>query len=195
MHATEQHAGVTTYTGAGRAFDFYADTFSYPNELIWGYRFDSETGKTVTQKTQPPPTYAHHCFVVVRSARQFALHGEFLPDRPAIDANGYREIIRSITGRSAIRPSARANRIAIPGFASLRQFSKARPDLLRQNCGGAWQSYVQRGNWRMVMPFTRCGQAKIFVEELLKNRSLRTISHHSRRLTFPETDDQPLCLD
>ncbi len=81
---------------------------------------------------------------------------------------GYREIIRSITGRSAIHPSPRANRIAIPGFASLRQFSKARPDLLRQNCGGAWQSYVQRGNWRMVMPFTRCGQAKT-VEELQKS--------------------------
>ena len=161
MERSERVSEISTAAGAGRPFDFYADTFSYPNELIWEYQFDPRTGKTSTRKNDPPPSYAHHCFVVVRSARQFFLHAEFLPDRQAIDANGYREIIRVITGRSASRPSASADRVAIPGFANLRQFSAAHPDLLRQNCGGAWQSYAQRGNWRMILPFTRRGQAKM----------------------------------
>jgi hypothetical protein len=164
MDITEQDAGVATAASTGRTFDFYADTFSYPNELVWEYQFDPRTRNVSTRKNKPPPSYAHHCFVVVRSVRQFFIHGAFLPDRQAIDTGGYQDIIRSITGRSAFRPSAAADRIAIPGSASLRQFSAAHPDLLRQNCGGAWQSYTQRGNWRMILPFTRRGQARMVVD-------------------------------
>jgi hypothetical protein len=155
---------MLTAAAAGRAFDFYADSFSYPNELIWEYQYDPGTGKISTRKNDPPPRYAHHCFVVVRSARQFFLHGVFQPDRPATDTDGGQKIIRSITTRSASRPSAPAGRVPIPGFANLRQFSAAQPDLLRQNCGSAWQSYAQRGNWRMILPFTRSGQAGTAVE-------------------------------
>jgi hypothetical protein len=151
---------VVTADRTPRAFEFYTDTFSYPNELVWNYQFDPQTGNAGIRKNDPPPSYAHHCFVVVRSARQFFLHGNWAPEREAIDTNGYRKIVRSITGRSASRPSAPGERIPIPGFASLRQFSAAHSDLLRQNCGGAWQSYAQRGNWRMILPFSRRGQAQ-----------------------------------
>src|SRR5271156_3797118 len=106
MNLTDQEEGISTAASTGRTFDFYADSFSYPNELIWEYLYDPQTGKTTTRKNNPPPAYAHHCFVVVRSARQFLLHGVFQPNRPAIDADGYRQIARSITGRSAIRASA-----------------------------------------------------------------------------------------
>ena len=163
MDLTQRDA-VRTAASTGRVFDFYADTFAYPNELIWEYRFDPQTGATSTRKNDPPPVYAHHCFVVARSARQFLLHGAFQPERRPVDANGYTGIIRSITGRSAFRPSAAADRVAIPGFANLRQFSAANPDLLRRNCGGAWQSYAQRGNWRMILPFTRSGQARMVAD-------------------------------
>ncbi|HUD45637.1 MAG TPA: hypothetical protein VMR33_02350 [Candidatus Baltobacteraceae bacterium] len=183
MELTEQAGEIRTATGAGRAFDFYADTFSYRNELVWEYRFDPETRRASTRKNDPPPCYAHHCFVVVRSARQFYLHGAFLPDRQATDATGYREIIRSVTGRSAFRLSAPGDRIAIPGFANLRQFSAAHGDLLRENCGGAWQSYTQRGNWRMILPFTRRGQARMAgdIQEALASGRLPII----HVVTFP----------
>ena len=46
----------------------------------------------------------------------------------------------------------------IPGYAGLREFSVAWEALLKRECGGAWQSYFQRGNWRMVFPFTRAHQ-------------------------------------
>jgi hypothetical protein len=146
---------------AARTFDFFADTFGYPNELIWEYRFDAQTGKTSTRKNDPPPTYAHHCFVVVRSARQFFLNAAFAPDHPAIDSAGYREIIRAVVAQNPNRQSPATKRIKIPGFSNLRQFSAAHGNLLRETCGGAWQSYVQRGNWRMILPFTRHGQMQM----------------------------------
>jgi hypothetical protein len=43
----------------------------------------------------------------------------------------------------------------------LREFSQGRPDLLKAGCGASWQSYAQRGNWRMILPFTRGGQQKV----------------------------------
>jgi hypothetical protein len=155
MNVTQPHAGIATSASVGRMFDFCADTFSYPNELIWEYQFDPETGKAATRKNDPPPAYAHHCFVVVRSAKQFFLHARFAPERKTVDANSYRSIIRSVVGRSPYRSSTTSERIPVPGFSNLRQFSATHPDLLRETCGGAWQSYVQRGNWRMILPFTR----------------------------------------
>ncbi|HEY3913833.1 MAG TPA: hypothetical protein VGN61_05030 [Verrucomicrobiae bacterium] len=143
---------------ADRTFDFFSDTFSYPNELHWEYRFDPQTGKTSTRKNDPPPAYALRCFVVVRSARQFFLNAKFAPNKPGVDATGYRALIRSVIAQNPNRQLPAAKRIQIPGFTNLRQFSGAYGDLLRETCGGAWQSYVQRGNWRMVLPFSRRNQ-------------------------------------
>jgi hypothetical protein len=143
-----------------RPFDFYADTFAFPNELVWEYRFDNVTGQGTAQKRNPPPTYAHHCFVVVRSVRQFFLHSTFEPQRPSAEASEYQSLIRAVVSRHAQRASSPTEKIRIPGFANLRCFSEAHPDLLRENCGGSWQSYIQRGNWRMVLPFWRAHQQR-----------------------------------
>ena len=37
----------------------------------------------------------------------------------------------------------------------MRAFSGANERLLKAECGGAWQAYIQRGNWRMIFPFSR----------------------------------------
>ena len=52
-----------------------------------------------------------------------------------------------------------AQRVVIPGYANLREFSIAWEKLLKAECGGAWKSYFQRGHWRVVMPFSRGHQA------------------------------------
>ena len=44
---------------------------------------------------------------------------------------------------------------------------------LKAECGGAWQSYFQRGNWRMVFPFSRASQKKTagrLLDDLKDNR-------------------------
>lgn len=60
-----------------RPFVFGQDTLAFANELVWEYRFDDATGVTTTKARVPKPAYTHHCFVVVRSARQFFQHARF----------------------------------------------------------------------------------------------------------------------
>jgi hypothetical protein len=139
----------------GRSFDFAADTFAFANELVWAYRLDPATRRMTFHRREPKPTYTHRCFVVVRSVRQFFFHAEFDAQLTKATADDYRALIRAVIRRPMHRPSARGQRIVIPGFSSLREFSFQHPEWLKAGCGGAWQSYVLRSHWRMVLPISR----------------------------------------
>lgn len=143
----------------GRRFNFEQDTFAFANELFWEYRFDPVTGALSTRRNTPPPTHAHRCFVMVRSARQFFYHARFAPNEPAADASTYAWLIRQVVGRSPRVSSPENARIVIPGYDCLRAFSQAQESILKANCGGAWQSYFLRSHWRMVFPISRSHQA------------------------------------
>lgn len=142
-----------------RSFSFQNDTFAYANELVWLYRYD-ENGKWTTEKRVPKPNYAQHCFGVARAAQQFLNHAQFVPEQPGVDPECYRKLVRKIRNRSPRKISPPESKIIIPGYANLRQFSVEHEELLKQECGPAWHSYVQRGHWRMVFPFSRSHQAK-----------------------------------
>jgi hypothetical protein len=144
MTATTEHRA--------RTFRFDLDTFGYAHELVWQYRFDPVTGAMTTFPTDPPPTYYHHCFVMVRSTRQFLQHARFEPGLPAVEPQAYRKLIRLVVSRNPRRACAESERIVIPGFEGLRPFSVAHKPLLKAECGGAWQSYFLRSHWRMVFP-------------------------------------------
>lgn len=146
----------------GRPFDFRADTFSYSNQLVWEYRLDPATGKTVTSKHEPPPEYSHHCFVVARAAKQFFNHARFDPAAPK--ATNYVPLVRKVLARSARSEWADNEKIVIPGYANLRGFSQDQMKLLQHECGGAWQSYFQRGHWRMIFPFSDRHQQRTATE-------------------------------
>lgn len=146
-----------------RRFVFERDTFSFANELVWEYRVDPTTGQTTTFKRTPPPSYAHRCFVLVRSARQFFNHASFNPAQPMASLDTYRKLIREVVSRNPRTVSV--ERLVIPGYESLREFSKAQEYLLKAECGGAWQSYFLRSHWRMVYPFSRKQQRGV-AEEL-----------------------------
>jgi hypothetical protein len=173
MQSVEE-SKVERSPNVGRAFDFFRDAFAFPNELVWEYRIDPVTRKTTTFKNNPPPTYSHHCFVVVRAAKQFFLHAKFEPDAPQLSDVEYANRVRQLMRRSA--EFGLTNRISIPGFANLREFTAAKKQLLQKNCGGAWQSYVQRGNWRMVFPFSRAHQERE-AKRLLKEIGTLPIVH------------------
>jgi len=145
----------------GRRFEFARDTFAFANELVWEYRQEPGTGRTSTFRTAPPPTYAHRCFVMVRSARQFFYHARFVPELPGVDASAYRGLIRQVVSRNPRRRSEEGDEVVIPGYDCLRSFSAARESLLKEECGGAWQSYVLRSHWRMVFPISRAHQERI----------------------------------
>jgi len=148
-----------------RPFNFQTDTFAYANELVWEYHYD-ENGKWVHQHREPPPDYTRHCFVVARSARQFFENAKFDPAQPVAEEKTYRRLISRVVSIDPTHPLPDSKKIVIPGYANLREFSGPWEHLLKNECGGAWQSYIQRGHWRMIFPFSRSHQART-VEQLL----------------------------
>jgi len=155
-----------------RPFDFQTDSFAYPNDLVWEYHFDAN-GKWVHQRREPQPDYTHHCFVVARSARQFFENARFDPTQPVASEATYRRLIRRVVSVDPSHPLPDSKKIVIPGYANLRDFSAAQEALLKSECGGAWQSYFQRGHWRMIFPFSRSHQertAERLLADLKQNR-------------------------
>jgi hypothetical protein len=159
-------------TDIQRPFAFERDTFCFRNELVWEYRFDQATGAVTTFRSQPPPTYAHRCFVLVRSIRQFFYHALFAREQPRADKVTYRQLIRQVVSRNPRTASPASAKIIIPGFSGLREFSRAYESLLKAECGGAWQSYCVRSHWRMAFPISRRHQeamARQLMASLEKN--------------------------
>lgn len=141
-------------------FEFQNDTFAFPNELVWEYHYDTK-GNWVSNRRNPPAEYAQHCFVLARSTRQFFLNARFDPTLPKADEKTYRELVRKVATSNPRHALPADGKIVIPGYADLRDFSAAHEQLLKESCGGAWQSYFQRGHWRMIFPFSRRQQAQV----------------------------------
>ena len=123
-----------------RRFDLERDAFAFPNELVWEYHFDQETRSTRFARREPGPHYAHHCFVLVRAARQFFYHARFDPAAEPADDLTYRRLIRAVLAGHPRRPSEPEQRVLIPGYAGLRDLSAARESVVKAACGGAWRS-------------------------------------------------------
>jgi hypothetical protein len=139
---------------------FEKDTFAFANALEKEHHYDAD-GNWVGAKVEPRPDYTLHCFVVSRSVLQFFEHASFAPDLPNADEATYRKLIRKVveTDPRSVLPDA--EKIVIPGYADLRSFSRNNEQLLKGECGGAWQSYLQRGHWRMIFPFSRIQERRI----------------------------------
>jgi hypothetical protein len=181
--------GTAVVRPAGdRIFDFRQDTFGYVNELEWEYQVDPATHETRVKLNDPRPAFTHRCFAVSRMARQFFQYARFDPARAKVDHESYRKIIRDVVSR---RPgdSRSDGKIVVPGYANLRSFSHAEETQLKDASGGAWRSYWQFSNWRMIFPFSRAHQvatARRLVEEVEVHRL--PLVHLIRFAPFPITD-------
>jgi hypothetical protein len=140
--------------------EFPRDTLAITNETRWVYGQDPATGKQVHVVRDPPPTYSLRCFVLARTVKLFHAHAEFAPLLPVLDEAGYRARIREVLRRSPRRASDSGKRVVIPGYDGLHGFSAAWPKLFQEESGAAWESYVQRGHWRMIFPFSRRNQRR-----------------------------------
>lgn len=140
-------------------FEFGRDTFSFVNELLWQYQFDPQTGQMTFRCNEPPPTYSHRCFVIVRAARQFFYHARFDALLPQLEPEEYRRLVRQVVRRNVRQRCAESDRILIPGYPGLFPFSQAHAPMLKAECGAAWESYFLRSHWRMVFPVWPSQQA------------------------------------
>jgi hypothetical protein len=159
----------------GRRFQFERDTFAFAHELAWKYRFDPVTGAMSTQRTDPPPTYYHRCFVLVRAVRLFFDHARFAPELPPADPETYHRLVRSVIARNPRRPGTEAERIIIPGFEGLRAFSVAHAAVLKAECGAAWESYFLRSHWRMIFRVSGRFQEKM-AKKLKRSLQRRSVA-------------------
>ena len=156
-----------------RAFKFGRDTFAFKNELQWIYHAGVSVYAGGVKERNPDAEYVLHCFVLSRSARQFFQFARFDPAAKQIDDHGYTELIRKVI---ALDPSQRApatDRVVIPGYPDLHSFSKARESILKSELGSAANSFLQRGNWRMIFPFSHDHQeetAKSLLAEIRIDR-------------------------
>ena len=153
-------AGSSREWAAGdRRFCFARDTLAFVNELVWTYHEDPVDGTWRGVRRNPPPAFALRCFGVARAARQFWNYADFRPDEDRLPGGELRRRVRSILRRSAVQPVSPVVRVVIPGYGDLREFSAAHEELVKEEIGGAWRSYLLRSHWRMVFPISRAHQA------------------------------------
>jgi hypothetical protein len=160
-----------------RTFRFERDSFAFAHELVWKYHFDPATGAMTTYKSDPPPTYYHRCFVLVRATRLFFDYARFAPELPQTDAETYRKLVCKIISRNPRRACPESERIMIPGYDGLRSFSRAHESLLKAECGAAWESYFLRSHWRMIFRVSGRFQEKMAekLKRSIQNRGVALV--------------------
>ena len=137
----------------GRApFSFPDDAFAFANITVWEYDVDPASGEIKWRPREPPPDFSLRCGTMARLARQFWANARFDADAPRVDEATYERLLTQLIDSDARR--AVAPPVVIPGYRNLHEFSATHRDLLVRVMAGPWQSYLQRGNWRMILPFS-----------------------------------------
>lgn len=158
-----------------RPFDLHRDTFSFSNDTVLKYGVD-EAGRLHIAKRDKPVAFSHRCFVLARGMMQFHKFARFAPREPKLTRDEYRRRMLRLF-RIPVWADADREKIVFPGFADLHSFSVAYEGLLKENLGNWVPSYLRIGNWRMVMPHARVGQAwaERWLEESVRRGELRAL--------------------
>ena len=145
------------------AFSFEADTFAFANLI--GARHPNE-----------PDIYAHYCFVLARGVRQFAQFARFDPALPKLDHASYVERVKQVVARPA-RDAAPPpdDRVLIPGYANLREFSRDEEPAVKEGLGGPFWTWVHWTNWRVILPVSGSHQEEVAHEIVDQLRAGRLV--------------------
>ncbi len=135
-------------------FAFARDTFAFPNEIR-------------ARHPDVEDLYANYCFVLARGLRQFALFARFDPTAPSLTAQDYTERVRAVAARPPWQsPLPTDERVVIPGYANLREFSRGQEEAVKAGLGGRFWTLVHWTNWRVTFPVPR-GQQERVAEEIM----------------------------
>ena len=135
-------------------FQFERDAFAFPNLVR-------------AQRPGWNDRFANYCLVMARAAAQFHRFARFAPDRPAVSPADYDRLVRLVLARPPWDPPiAEAERIVVPGFTGLREFSAAHEGLLKAAFGSNVLSMVHWRTWRVGVDFPPEHQERL-AQELL----------------------------
>ncbi len=160
-----------------RPFRFPEDTFAYSNNLYYDYHPNADGTTTVKRRDgEDQPDYSRHCYAMTRSTVQFFRFAEFRPDLPRLNDDEYGQRIRTLC-RIPPWSKAPAQKIVFPGYSDLNSFSRAHTLLLQENLGIWWPSYLRLGNWRIIEPEPRSGQAHLaaWLKQRIDDRQVQTV--------------------
>ena len=155
---------MTARAAAPTRFDWRRDTIAFSNDTVFAYGIDEQGRLTIHRRTTPA-RFAHRCFVLARAVLQFHKFARFDPARARLSEDAYRDLIRAICRIPAWMPErSEADRIVIPGYADLNDFSRGHEHAMKETIGNWFPTYLRVGNWRMIGPFPRWGQANAYAQ-------------------------------
>jgi len=151
--------GMSARGAAPTHFDWRRDTISFSNDTVFAYSIDA-AGHLGIHRRATPARFAHRCFVLVRAVLQFHKFAQFAPAQPRATEAEYRALILKVCRVPVWMPErAAGERIVIPGYRDLNEFSRAQENVMKETIGNWFPTYLRVGNWRMIGPFPRFGQA------------------------------------
>lgn len=137
-----------------RTFDRSRDTFGYTNNNLWRYEFGPNNEMHAIKRRLGKVEHGQRCTIMARTARQFFYQARFEPSLPKLSDSEYRRLIRRVIDANPRNDVPSADPVLIPGYGDLRAFSLDREGLVKDEIAGRLVGYFQRGNWRMIFPFT-----------------------------------------
>jgi len=155
--------GEADARAAAPEFAFASETFAFANLIRARHQGEANL-------------YANYCFVLARGLRQFGQFARFDPALPPLDHDGYVALVRQVAALSVWRPALPADeRIVIPGYANLREFSRAEEATVKEGLGARFWTLVHWTNWRVTFWVTRGHQANVAHEIVSELRAGRLV--------------------
>lgn len=145
------------------AIRFGVDTLAFANE-------------SRTKNRGKPNLYANWCFVMARAVTQFHRFARFDPSAPRLDAAEYAERVRRVTSRAPWRAMVPLDdRVVIPGYANLYDFSRDQEAAVKAGLHGRVWSWFNWTNWRVAFPMPHWEQEGVARETLAELEAGRPV--------------------
>jgi hypothetical protein len=163
-HCAVYLVALSVFTAVGHAatanFNHARDTFAFANATVFKY-YHGIAFLRARSTTDERDLYTRRCFVMTRAAMQFHKFARFDSHGIPLDDRVLAAHVRAVTRRAPWRAALPQNeRIIFPGYANLREMSKARTAVVQQNIGLGWPTYIRLGNFRMFFQRDRRYQEK-----------------------------------
>lgn len=170
-------------SGPPSTIHFGADTLAFANESR-----SKNPGK--------PDLYANWCFVMVRAVSQFQRFARFDASAPRATADEYTRRVRQITARAPWKASLPSDdRVVIPGYTSLYEFSRAQEAAVKAGLGGRFWTWIHWTNSRVAHPVTRGQQEGVARETVAELQAGRPVQWLVTNLPIFELNHTVLAYD
>jgi hypothetical protein len=99
---------------------------------------------------------------MARAVAQFQRFARFEPAAPRVGPDQYEALIRAVVSRPPwADPLPAAERVVIPGYASVHDLSRDQERAVKAGLGGRFWTLVHWTNWRVVFPMPGAQQERV----------------------------------